>query len=289
MAPPDDKPKKKQQFDLISRGVKRPTPLGTATFIGMRLADLPWQYHLLHNGAAERALSAVGLSTLAATATTSTVSTTGIALLDQLDLPLPRLLLLAMAAGSTAKQIFWLTYLSAEEFPVRAAVPVAVFNTVFNSLSAVLVAGAATSSLVGSGPRLSLLLGDSVLPAAVSDLPLSVAVGTLLYVAGITIETLSEYQRKRFKQAPQNQGKVCKVGLWRWARHVNYFGYALWRGGYAMAGCGWVGGLLTGLWMGWDLSSRAAGILDEYCGKRYGEQWTQFKKEVPYRIVPGLY
>ncbi|KAK8038277.1 hypothetical protein PG994_015044 [Apiospora phragmitis] len=283
MAPPDDKPKKKQ-FDLISRGVKRSTPLGTATFIGMRLADIPWQYHLLHNGAAERALSAVGLSTVAAT--TAGATTTGIALLDKLDLPLPRLLLLAMAAGSSAKQILWLTYLSAEEFPVSAAVPVGVFNTLINSLNAVLLVGAATSSLVGSGPRLSLLLGDS---SAYGDLPLSLLVGTLLYAAGITIETLSEYQRMRFKRAARNQGKVCKVGLWRWARHVNYFGYALWRGGYAMVGCGWAGGLLMGLWMGWDLSSRAASVLDEYCSERYGEQWVQFKKEVPYRIVPGLY
>ncbi|KAK8012800.1 hypothetical protein PG991_010175 [Apiospora marii] len=288
MAPPDDKPKKKQ-FDLINRGVKRSTPLGTATFIGMRLADIPWQYHLLHNGAAERALSAVGLSTVAATTAGTTAATaTGIALLDRLDLPLPRLLLLAMAAGSSAKQIFWLTYLSAEEFPVSAAVPVGLFNTAVNSLNAVLIAGAATSSLaVGSGPRLSSILPVS--SAYGGDLPLSVVAGALLYAAGITIETLSEYQRKRFKQSARNQGKVCKVGLWRWARHVNYFGYALWRGGYAMVGCGWAGGLLMGLWMGWDLSSRAATVLDEYCSKRYGEQWVQFKKEVPYRIVPGLY
>ncbi|KAK7954088.1 hypothetical protein PG996_014974 [Apiospora saccharicola] len=289
MAPPDDNPGKKQ-FDLINRGVKRSTPLGTATFIGMRLADIPWQYHLLHNGAAERALSAVGLSTVAAATAGTAATATGVALLDNLDLPLPRLLLLAMAAGSSAKQILWLTYLSAEEFPVSAAVPVGIFNTVFNSLNAVLLAGAATSSLVGSGPRLS-----SIIPGGLGstvhggDLPLSLLAGALLYAAGITIETLSEYQRMRFKQAARNQGKVCKVGLWRWARHINYFGYALWRGGYAMVGCGWAGGLLMGLWMGWDLSSRAVSVLDEYCGKRYGEQWVQFKKEVPYRIIPGLY
>ncbi|KAK8136191.1 hypothetical protein PG984_004131 [Apiospora sp. TS-2023a] len=286
MAPPDDNPGKKQ-FDLINRGVKRSTPLGTATFIGMRLADIPWQYHLLHNGAAERALSAVGLSTVAATTAGTAATATGIALLDNLDLPLPRLLLLAMAAGSSAKQILWLTYLSAEEFPVSAAVPVGIFNTVFNSLNAVLLAGAATSSLVGSGPRISSIIPG--LSSVYGDLPLSLLAGALLYAAGITIETLSEYQRMRFKQAARNQGKVCKVGLWRWARHINYFGYALWRGGYAFVGCGWAGGLLMGLWMGWDLSSRAVSVLDEYCGKRYGEQWVQFKKEVPYRIVPGLY
>ncbi|KAK8034280.1 hypothetical protein PG993_009275 [Apiospora rasikravindrae] len=282
MAPPDDKPKKEAVRPHQPRG-QALHPLGTATFIGMRLADIPWQYHLLHNGAAERALSAVGLSTLAATTSTTN---TGIALLDKLDLPLPRLLLLAMAAGSSAKQIFWLTCLSAEEFPVRAAVPVGVFNTAINSLNAILLAGAATSSLAGSGPRLSLLVGEN---SSYGDLPLSLLAGALMYTAGITVETLSEYQRMRFKQAARNQGKVCKVGLWRWARHVNYFGYALWRGGYAMVGCGWVGGLLMGLWMGWDLSSRAATVLDEYCSKRYGEQWAQFKKEVPYRIVPGLY
>jgi len=56
-----------------------------------------------------------------------------------------------------------------------------------------------------------------------------------------------------------------------------------------MVATGWIGGLAMGFWQGWDLSSRAVQVLDAYCTDRYGEQWAQFKREVPYKIVPGVY
>ncbi|KAK5637135.1 hypothetical protein RRF57_012847 [Xylaria bambusicola] len=105
----------------------------------------------------------------------------------------------------------------------------------------------------------------------------------------MAIETLSERQRAGFKARAENKGRVCKEGLWSWARHVNYFGYVLWRGGYCMVSCGWIGGVLMGLLQGWDLGTRAVAVQDEYCSAKYGEQWSQFKRDVPYRIVPGVY
>ncbi|KAI1851348.1 hypothetical protein JX266_003423 [Neoarthrinium moseri] len=272
---PPENPKSGSKWDLINRGSRTPSPLGTLTFVGLRLLDIPWQYHLLHNGAAERAISALRLPYTSY----GPLATTGIALLDRIDLPLPRLILLAMATGSAAKQIFWQTCLSYEEFPPSAAVAVSAYNTLHNSLNSLLFVCAATS-VQSSAPQIS-MFG--------SALPLPLLVGTLAYAAGITIETLSELQRLQFKQNPENTGKVCKTGLWGYARHINYFGYALWRGGYCMAASGWLAGLAMGIFLGWDLAARATTILDEYCTKKYGQQWAQFQKDVPYRIVPGIY
>ncbi|KAF3020117.1 hypothetical protein E8E14_006570 [Neopestalotiopsis sp. 37M] len=273
---------KKKNFDLIKRGSKKPTPWGTATFIGLRLLDLPWQYHLLRNGAAERALSAVGLPFLVGgtQTTAATLAAKGVSWLAPLDLPVPRLILLAMATGSTLKQILWQTCLSQEEFPAGAAAMVSGYNTFINTVNTLLLVCASTSSLNTRGPHV-MVLG--------TELPLSVVLGSVAYVVGITIETLSEIQRIRFKRDPHNQGKLCKVGLWSWARHINYFGYALWRGGYCMVASGWIGGLAMGLFQGWDLGSRASDTLEDYCSNKYGEQWVQFKKDVPYRIVPGIF
>ena len=49
----------------------------------------------------------------------------------------------------------------------------------------------------------------------------ALAIGVwLLAVAG---ETLADRQLARFRADPQNRGKTCQVGLWRYSRHPNYF------------------------------------------------------------------
>ncbi|KAI0410995.1 hypothetical protein F5X98DRAFT_71428 [Xylaria grammica] len=304
-------PDRKKHFDLIRRGEKKPTLSGTLTFVGLRLADIPLQHALLSRSPTAagsslgvRILSSLGLRTIFTHTSTalpsslllpisnlaspSAAPTAGRASLGWMaplaDLPPTSLLLLLMAAGSAAKQIYWQVALSQESFPASAAAAVSVYNTAVNSANALLFLALGTTSLL-SRPLVSF-------PSSSPDrfsLPLSTIVGTLLYVVGMGIETVSERQRAEFKSRSENKGKVCKEGLWSWARHVNYFGYALWRGGYCMVGCGWIGGLLMGLWQGWDLSQRAVTVNDEYCSGRYGEQWVRFKQEVPYRIIPGIY
>ncbi|KAI4869618.1 hypothetical protein F4820DRAFT_455743 [Hypoxylon rubiginosum] len=289
------KPPPKKRFDLVNRGEKKPTPSGTLTFIGLRALDLPLQHALLApSGLGAALLSRVGLAAALPAAGTHLLQT-GLPLVDALGHPTAALLL-AMAAGSCVKQVYWLTALSAESFPPGAAVAVSALNTAWNGLNTFLFLALATTSL-RSRPLVSLPLpaflrrsiagGNAA--ATVVTLPLSTVVGTLMYVAGIALEAASERQRKAFKDAPENAGKVCKVGVWRWARHVNYLGYALWRGGYTMAATGWVGGLLMTAWQVYDLSTRAGGVLDEYCAGRYKEQWFQYKREVPYKIIPGIY
>ncbi|KAI1102786.1 hypothetical protein F4804DRAFT_311936 [Jackrogersella minutella] len=281
----DRKPPPKK-FDLIHRGAREPTPWGTLTFVGLRVLDVPLQHALLLPAGLGTSLFArFGIaSALPHLASTSTaVLQTGVPFIDKLGHPTSALLLL-FAAGSSAKQIFWQTYLSKESFPAPAALAVSVYNTVVNSANSLLFLALATTSL-RSRPLIS--VAD---PSSSSfELPLSTVVGALLYVAGIGLETVAECQRKKFKDSPENAGKVCKVGVWRWARHINYFGYSVWRGGYTMVATGWVGGVVVGLVQLLDLSHRAAGVLDEYCSNRYKEQWTQFKREVPYKIVPGIY
>ena len=110
-----------------------------------------------------------------------------------------------------------------------------------------------------------------------------------MYAVGIMTELVAEIQRKRFKADPNNKGKVYTGGLWQFARHINYGGYTLWRAGYAMAGGGWIWGVLVGAFFFADFSTRAVPILNEYCEKRYGAEWENFKNQTPYRLIPGIY
>ena len=53
------------------------------------------------------------------------------------------------------------------------------------------------------------------------------AAGLALWLAGIIIESVSDYQLKRFLENPENRGRVMNRGLWRYSRHPNYFGESL--------------------------------------------------------------
>ena len=46
-------------------------------------------------------------------------------------------------------------------------------------------------------------------------------IGILVGLIGIIGESVSDYQLKKFKS--DNKCKVCKIGLWRYSRHPNYF------------------------------------------------------------------
>jgi steroid 5-alpha reductase family enzyme len=36
-------------------------------------------------------------------------------------------------------------------------------------------------------------------------------------------ETTADMQLHAFQKKPQNKGRICDAGLWRWSRHPNYF------------------------------------------------------------------
>lgn len=44
-----------------------------------------------------------------------------------------------------------------------------------------------------------------------------------IWTVSILGEAISDFQLYRFRQQPQNKGEVCRVGLWKYSRHPNYF------------------------------------------------------------------
>lgn len=228
--------------------MKRPNQLGSSLFVGLRALDPLLQYGILSHQIGGGLLAKLGLSQLPIGLATNTGT-----IIDRLGLSPYRLILLAMATGSAAKQIYWLLCTAEEEFPPSAAIPVVIYNSVFNSINSL----AFTCTLSSAS-----LSNNETFPQT----PL--IVGTVLYVAGLVMETFGEIQRRNFKRDPKNKGKLCKEGLWSVVRHVNYTGYSMWRGGYSMAAGGWVWGtvVLGGLLA--DFNFRAIPVLDQYCSRR---------------------
>lgn len=61
-------------------------------------------------------------------------------------------------------------------------------------------------------------------------------IGIMVWLFGLTFETLGDAQLARFKKDPANAGKVMDQGLWRLTRHPNYFGDAvMWWGMWIIA------------------------------------------------------
>jgi len=47
--------------------------------------------------------------------------------------------------------------------------------------------------------------------------------GIAVWLVAIGGETLADRQLTRFRSDPENKGKTCRSGLWRYSRHPNYF------------------------------------------------------------------
>jgi steroid 5-alpha reductase family enzyme len=72
-------------------------------------------------------------------------------------------------------------------------------------------------------------------------------VGVVVWLVGMTFETVGDLQLSRFRADPAGKGQVLHTGLWRYTRHPNYFGDAcVWWGLYLLACHGWLG-VATGI------------------------------------------
>lgn len=150
---------------------------------------------------------------------------------------------------------------------VQSALVIAIFNTVVNSFCTM------SFSLASINPTWS----DKLFYASIP-----------LFASGILIETISEIQRKVFKDDSKNAGKVYSGGLFSYARHINYFGYTIWRASLGAATGGLALGALFTAWFWTLFMTNSIPELNEYCAKKYGVQWEDVKKKVPYAFCPGV-
>ncbi|MDT8438963.1 MAG: DUF1295 domain-containing protein [Wenzhouxiangellaceae bacterium] len=83
-----------------------------------------------------------------------------------------------------------------------------------------------------------------------------VLAGVMFWLVSLAGESLADRQLDAFRRDPENRGKVCNVGLWRYSRHPNYFfewlhwfAYPLIALGAANAWIAWLGPVLMLLFL----------------------------------------
>ncbi|WPH03838.1 Hypothetical protein R9X50_00672100 [Acrodontium crateriforme] len=254
--------------DRIARGVKKTNWLGTATFFSARVTDPFLQYGILAKGYGNSLIELLHGSVLPQGP--GLITNTPI---DALGLSPYRSIVLGMAIGSSIKQNIHLTTIMQEEITPATGAAVGAFNTLFNSLNSLFFVCAQTSASVNGEhfPQTPLIVGSS------------------LYAVGITLELLSEVQRAVFKKDPKNKGKVYEGGLFGLSRHINYFGYTMWRTGYALACGGWIWGATVAALFTFDFTQRAIPLLQSYLEERYAEKYSHYEQAVPYKFIPLLW
>ena len=82
----------------------------------------------------------------------------------------------------------------------------------------------ALAAVIIALPILSAATGET------SSAPI-LTIGLVLSVGGMIGVTISDRQLAGFVHQQANKGKICRVGLWSWSRHPNYFfEWVLWIG-----------------------------------------------------------
>lgn len=59
--------------------------------------------------------------------------------------------------------------------------------------------------------------------ASPRTLPPWLALGALVWLGAVLGEAIADAQLTLFRAEPANHGKTCRIGLWRYSRHPNYF------------------------------------------------------------------
>jgi steroid 5-alpha reductase family enzyme len=134
---------------------------------------------------------------------------------------------------------------------------------------------------------LDVVLAIPFLAAAVDPSPVLhpvTVLGALVAIGGMVGEATADAQLRAFKSDPQNRGLVCRVGLWGWSRHPNYFfDWVVWCG-FALLGLmsplGWLG-VVSPVLMFYFLT-RVTGVTatEAHALQSRGEAYARYQREV---------
>jgi protein-S-isoprenylcysteine O-methyltransferase Ste14 len=109
----------------------------------------------------------------------------------------------------------------------------------------------------------------------------------LLFVVGSAITSGSEFQRHLWKKRPRHQGQLYTGGLFRWARHINYFGELVSWSGYALLAHHLTAVAVPAAMLGGFVFYNIP-MLDDYLARRYGPAFDAYAARTK-KLIPFLY
>jgi len=118
--------------------------------------------------------------------------------------------------------------------------------------------------------------------------PGAVAVfGTSLYAVGSYLNTGSEWARLAWKRDPTHPGALYTGGLFRYSRHINYFGDEILFIGYALVtNSAWALIVPAFMFLGFVFANIPS--LDRYLARKYGNEFEDYASRTK-KFIPFVY
>lgn len=108
-----------------------------------------------------------------------------------------------------------------------------------------------------------------------------------LFTLGCVLNSGGEILRNQWKKIPENKGKIYTRGLFKYSRHINYFGDLLWVIGYALITKN-VWSITIPIFLFSFFSFYNAPKLDKYLKEKYGKEYDEYAKKTK-MLIPFIY
>ncbi len=109
----------------------------------------------------------------------------------------------------------------------------------------------------------------------------------VLFVIGCILNSGGEILRNKWKEQPENKGKIYTKGFFRYSRHINYFGDILWVTAYAIVTRNVYSAFIPVL-IFFFFAFYNAPMLDKYLKSRYGKEYESYEKSTK-MLIPFIY
>lgn len=114
-----------------------------------------------------------------------------------------------------------------------------------------------------------------------------IVIGGCLVLVGSAINSGSEWQRLTWKNRPENKGHLFTGGMWKYSRHVNYFGDLVLFTGWAMM-TGVPALFVIPVLMIGGFAFANVPAQDRYLAERYGDEYKAYASRTA-RLIPFIY
>ena len=108
-----------------------------------------------------------------------------------------------------------------------------------------------------------------------------------IFLLGSFLNTFSEIQRKTFKNDIDNQGKLYTSGLFKYARHINYFGDICWVSAWAIMTHNMMSSIIP-IFLTLGFIFFFIPGLSNYLADNYGNQYNEWTKKTK-KLFPFIY